>query len=109
LDTTPLRITIGEAAGENNFVLTLEGDPPARSSSNAGGGGGGGFNPQTIVGRVFDNYDKDGDDQLSDDEMQAIETNRVERIRGADANEDGTVTRNELLEVFSAPQPPNLE
>ncbi len=107
-ETTPLRFTVSEVAGENKFVLTLEGDPPARPSGNAGGGGGG-FNPETIVGRVFENYDKDGDDQLSEDEMQAIEADRVERIRGADANEDGVVSRDELLAAFSLPRRPELE
>jgi Ca2+-binding EF-hand superfamily protein len=52
---------------------------------------------------VFEEFDKDDDGQLSADEMQAIEGNRRERIRQADADEDGIVDRDELLRAFSAP------
>ena len=49
--------------------------------------------------------DKDHDDQLSSEEMQAIEGDRAERIRQADANEDGIVGREELKQAL-APSPP---
>ena len=112
LDTTPLRIVVSRVATENEYVLKLEGDPPERPSGGRGGGrgggggrqaaGGAGFDPEAIVGRVFDNYDKDDDDRLSSEEMQAIEGERADRIRQADANEDGLVGRNELIQAISA-------
>jgi hypothetical protein len=111
-ETTPLRITVSPVAEENRFEFTLEGNPPERTSANPGGGGGrpgaggGGFDPAAIVGRVFEDYDKDDDDKLSGDEMQAIEGNRAERIRQGDANEDGVVDRDELLQAFSVPRRP---
>lgn len=114
-ETTPLRITISTVAAENDFVLTLEGSPPERPVANFGGGGQGppgggrGFDPEAIVRRVFEEFDKDGDDQLSGEELEALEGDRAERIRQADANDDGVVGRDEVLQAFSRRQRPESE
>ncbi len=109
-ETTPLRIVVSRNAEENDFTLRIEGERPDRPS---GGSSGRGFDPDEIVTRTFETYDKNKDSQLTADEIQEIEEDRAERIHRADANEDGIVEREELLQALSAPrppmQPPNLD
>lgn len=105
--STPLRIVVSRVPEENEYTLTLEGDPPQRASASRGGGGGppgGGFDPETMVGRVFENYDQDKDDRLSAEELQAIQGGRGDRIRQADANQDGVVEREELKQAMTPPE-----
>ncbi|MCA9188178.1 MAG: HlyD family efflux transporter periplasmic adaptor subunit [Pirellulaceae bacterium] len=62
-----------------------------------GGAGGGGFNPQQIVNTIFANNDADGDGKLSSSEIPAEQAGRM---AGADANGDGSVDRQELMQMF---------
>jgi hypothetical protein len=79
-------------------------------SGGAGGGGGGGrggggggrsFNPEAIVDRVMEGNDKDGDGILSAEEIEGISEQFRSRIVAADADEDGTISKDELLKYYT--------
>jgi hypothetical protein len=73
---------------------------PGARPGNGGPGGpggrgpGGGFNPA----QIFTRYDANGDGILSADEIPA---DRAERWKGADANNDGSLTRAELTSFIN--------
>jgi multidrug efflux pump subunit AcrA (membrane-fusion protein) len=62
-------------------------------------GAGGQMDPQAIVGFMMQQYDKDSDGKLSQDEMP--EQGR-ERFPQTDANKDGFVDRQELVSAINA-------
>jgi multidrug efflux pump subunit AcrA (membrane-fusion protein) len=70
------------------------GGPTARGPGDAPGGG---FNPAMIVTRAFES-DANGDGLLSSEEIPA---DRAERWKGADANNDGSLTRPELTSFIN--------
>jgi multidrug efflux pump subunit AcrA (membrane-fusion protein) len=103
------QLATGETAADGAPELTGDGVPGAPNGFPGGsdgpggpggpgggrgpGGSGGGFNPAQIVARAFTENDKNGDGNLSADEIPA---DRAARWQGADANNDGIVSRVEL-------------
>ena len=56
-------------------------------------------NPQEVSGRVIERLDKDGDGLLQVNELDG----RIsDRLQGADANEDGVLSQDELIQQFEA-------
>jgi Ca2+-binding EF-hand superfamily protein len=69
---------------------------------------GGGFNPngnpdvslEAFANRTFERYDSDKDDKLTEKELSELPEQNKSRITEADADKDGTVTKEELLKAI---------
>jgi len=61
------------------------------------GGGGGRPDPVTMVSRIFERNDTDGDGILSPEEISQMDPQRRGLVDTADADGDGSVTRAELM------------
>lgn len=67
-----------------------------------GGGGSGRPDPATIVNRMLENNDTDGDGVISAEELSAADPNFRDRIAAADSDGDGAVTRDEITKMISS-------
>lgn len=67
-----------------------------------GGGPGGGGRPDinTIVTRIMESSDADGDGKISAEEMQSLEGPRAEMMKSADVDGDGAVSRAEIMRAM---------
>ncbi|MFP6602904.1 MAG: hypothetical protein VB862_10285, partial [Pirellulaceae bacterium] len=79
--------------------------PQAGMSTGGGGGGrpGGGGGPpdaDQIVTFVMNRLDTDMDGEISTEEIDA--SSNPDRTRASDTNQDGTITRDEMLEAIKA-------
>lgn len=63
-----------------------------------GGPGGGGGDVNTMVTRMFERLDTDGNGTISADEISAMDSERSGMVSAADADGDGNVTRAEMLQ-----------
>ena len=77
------------------------GRPGGGGGGRSGGGGGGSFNPEAIVNRVMESNDKDEDGILSAEEIEGISEQFRSRLTAADADEDGAISKDELLKYFT--------
>lgn len=89
--------------------------PPGGGAGGGGGGGGGGrpggggggggrggsFNPEALVNRIMESNDKDEDGILSAEEIEGIPEQFRDRLTAADADEDGTISKDELLKYYT--------
>jgi predicted transcriptional regulator len=82
-------------------VSSPTGMGPPGGGAPGGGGGGRSFNPESMVTRVMESNDKDENGSLSAEEIEAINERFRDRIKSADADEDGVVTKEELLKSFT--------
>ncbi|QEG00859.1 Macrolide export protein MacA [Stieleria maiorica] len=74
----------------------------ARRPGGGGGPGGGGRpDPATIVSRMMENGDKDGDGTISADELSSLDANFRDRISAADSDGDGAITRAEIMTMIN--------
>ncbi len=71
---------------------------PASGGAGRQGGGGGGGDPSQFVGFIMTRYDTDMDGELSESEINA--TSDPSRMKAADADKDGKVSKAELLEML---------
>ena len=70
-----------------------------RGGGGMSGGGGGGRSPDpaSMVTRIFERLDGDGDGKLSSEEINQMDPDRRGLVDSADTDGDGTVTRSELM------------
>lgn len=76
------------------------GGGPGGAGRGGGGGGGGRPDPATIVARMMESGDKDGDGTISAEELSSIDANFRDRISAADSDGDGAVTRDEIMTMI---------
>ncbi len=56
----------------------------------------------SIVTRIMEGNDTDGDGVISAEEMKAMDPNRSSMVKMADSNGDGNVTRAEMTKAMSS-------
>lgn len=81
------------------------GGPPGGGPGGPGGGPGGGGgrpDPATIVTRIMERNDTNGDGTISADELNAADSSFRDRMSGADSDGDGQLTRDELLKSIQS-------
>jgi Ca2+-binding EF-hand superfamily protein len=104
LDTTDLVITVSRSPESNHFVLELE-DDESGSVDDSGAASRGEADTELptadqIVERVFNEFDKDGDQNLSGEEIEQIDNEQQRTgIQRADVDGDGVVDREELAKA----------
>ncbi len=87
----------GERRGERRGGRP--GGPDEAGGRPGGGGpGGGGGDVNTMVTRMFERLDTDGNGTISADEISAMDSERSGMVSAADADGDGNVTRAEMLQ-----------
>lgn len=67
-----------------------------RGGPGGAGGGGGGFDMNAMLDRMMQRYDTNSDGKIDADEMAALDSRAVDRVKAADADGDGSVTREEM-------------
>ena len=75
------------------------GGPGGGGPGGGGPGGGGPPDPATMANRILERNDSDGDGKLSSAELDAIDGNFRDRIKSADSDGNGEVTRQELMQM----------
>jgi len=107
-DVTPVAVARLQAALPDTGIDSGAnmGSPMGPPSDTGGGGGGGGgsrgsFNPEAIANRVMESNDKDEDGILSAEEIEGISEQYRSRLTAADADEDGAISKDELLKYFT--------
>ena len=73
-----------------------------RGGEGRGGEGRGGSNPNELVQRTLDEFDTDKDGSLSATEIEAMPEYRRDSTKRADTDNNGTVTRSELVKATQA-------
>lgn len=74
------------------------GGRPGGGGGGFGGGGGGAPDVNTIVTRILERSDTDGDGKISAEEIKAMDPQRSGMIVSSDADGDGNVSRAELAQ-----------
>ncbi|QDV41624.1 Macrolide export protein MacA [Stieleria neptunia] len=64
------------------------------------GGGGGRPDPATIVSRMMESGDQDGDGTISAEELSSLDPSMRDRISAADSDGDGAITRAEIMTMI---------
>ncbi|MDV6032079.1 MAG: HlyD family efflux transporter periplasmic adaptor subunit [Phycisphaera sp. RhM] len=96
-NTKPIEIEDGPTDGGGG---RKGGGGPGGAGRGGGPGGGGRPDPATIVARMMENGDKDGDGTISAEELSAIDPSFRDRISAADSDGDGAVTRDEIMTMI---------
>ncbi|MEE2936462.1 MAG: efflux RND transporter periplasmic adaptor subunit [Planctomycetota bacterium] len=78
------------------------GGRPGAGGRPGGGAGCGGFDMNSIVTRIMEGNDTDGDGVISAEEIKAMDPNRSSMVKMADSNGDGNVTRAEMTKAMSS-------
>lgn len=75
-----------------------EGAPP---NQKPGGGAGGEFSATSMAERALESGDKNGDGELSMEEVEQMDARMKESAKAADTNADGKITKPELISAMA--------
>jgi multidrug resistance efflux pump len=104
----------GTANAESAGSTTPEGRPEGGERGNHGGRGGGGGgegrgggrgfggSPEQMVDGMLERVDTNGDKTLDENELSALPDGFRDRMKSSDADGDGTITRDELINGMRA-------